>query len=198
MHTTVLPPLAAEPRTRPRVVMLVILSVCVGSLLVSLGVVGVGAVTRGGPFVPTAAEGLIAEDASATTEDAHLPAIAQLDSALRDAVRAAAADAAIDGIRFEITSGWRSPGYQRWLFEEAVEAYGSEEVARRFVASPESSSHVTGDAVDVGPVDAQFWLIEHGARYGLCQTYANERWHFELATTPGGVCPDMLADASHG
>ena len=40
------------------------------------------------------------------------------------------------------------------------------------------------------------WLSEHGAGYGLCQTYANETWHFELATTPGGECPAMRRDAS--
>ena len=70
------------------------------------------------------------------------------------------------------------------------------EIARQFVATPERSSHVTGDAVDVVPIDAQFWIIEHGSRYGICQTYANERWHFELATEPGGVCPEMKADAA--
>ena len=61
---------------------------------------------------------------------------------------------------------------------------------------PTARSHVTGHAVDIGPVDAQFWLIEHGARYGICQTYANERWHFELATAPGGTCPALLPDAA--
>jgi D-alanyl-D-alanine carboxypeptidase len=40
--------------------------------------------------------------------------------------------------------------------------------------------------------------MEHGSTYGLCQIYVNERWHFELATEPGGTCPDLLADASHG
>ena len=67
--------------------------------------------------------------------------------------------------------------------------YGSEEVARQFVATPDRSSHVTAMRVDIAPVDAQFWLIEHGAHYGICQTYANERWHFELATEPGECAP---------
>jgi hypothetical protein len=44
--------------------------------------------------------------------------------------------------------------------------------------------------------DAQRWLSARGADYGLCQTYANEPWHFELATEPGGVCPEMKADAA--
>jgi hypothetical protein len=40
------------------------------------------------------------------------------------------------------------------------------------------------------------WLSENGARYGLCQAYQNEDWHFELSTTPGGKCPPMARDAS--
>jgi hypothetical protein len=34
--------------------------------------------------------------------------------------------------------------------------------------------------------------------YGLCQTYANEMWHFELSTTAGGTCSAMITDASAG
>jgi D-alanyl-D-alanine carboxypeptidase len=55
---------------------------------------------------------------------------------------------------------------------------------------------VTGDAVDIGPTDADSWLQQHGDRYGLCQTYANEMWHFELATEPGGTCPPGKEDAA--
>ncbi len=57
-------------------------------------------------------------------------------------------------------------------------------------------SHVTGQAVDIGPPVADDWLIANGSRFGLCRTYANELWHFELATEPGGVCPPLLPDAS--
>ena len=102
----------------------------------------------------------------------------------------AESDAAADGITFQVTSGWRSTRYQQWLLDDAIDLYASEEVARQFVATPERSSHVTGHAVDIGPVDAQFWLIEHGARYGICQTYANERWHFELVDESGRNVPD--------
>jgi len=77
-----------------------------------------------------------------------------------------------------------------------VRTYGSEAEARRYVSTPDTSEHVTGDAVDVGPTDADSWLSRHGARYGLCQMYANEVWHYELATTPGGRCPEMWPDAS--
>ncbi|MFE1663848.1 M15 family metallopeptidase [Microbacterium sp. P02] len=148
------------------------------------------------PFSPSATDGLIAEGMVVTIDDDDVPAVARLNRSLRDALRQAERDAAADGISLYVTSGWRSTGYQRWLFEDAVELYASEEVARQYVATPERSSHVTGDAVDVGPIDAQFWLMEHGPAYGICQTYANERWHYELATAPGGTCPEMKLDAA--
>lgn len=123
-------------------------------------------------------------------------ALDRLDPDLLEAVMAAAADARADGVDLRITSGWRSRAHQERLFEEALETYGSPEEAARWVASPDSSAHVTGDAVDVGPTDGALWMGQHGAAYGLCQTFANEIWHFELLTTPGGECPEMLPDGS--
>ena len=58
--------------------------------------------------------------------------------------------------------------------------YGSEEEAARWVATADTSAHVSGDAVDIGSSDATAWLSEHGAQYGLCPIYDNEPWHFEL------------------
>lgn len=132
------------------------------------------------------------------TPDEERPAArGHLDPDLRDAVRAARRDAAADGVTMRVTSGWRSRAHQQRLLDEAVETYGSVEVARRYVATPDSSAHVTGDAVDIGPTNASIWLGEHGSTYGLCQVFANEIWHFELATDPGGECPEMLPDGSY-
>ena len=125
------------------------------------------------------------------------PTVDNLDPDLLAAVRAATRDAQEDGVRLEITSGWRSREHQQRLFDEAVRTYGSEEEARRYVSTPDVSAHVTGDAVDIGPTEADDWLNRHGADYGLCQTFANEIWHFELTTTPGGECPAMLPDSSY-
>jgi len=100
------------------------------------------------------------------------------------------------GIRMVVTSGWRSKAHQRRLFDEAVTRYGSAEEAHRYVSPPDTSEHVTGDAVDIGPTDAADWLSRHGADCGLCQIFANEIWHYELAATPGGRCPEMYADSS--
>ena len=126
-----------------------------------------------------------------------VPAIAKLDPALREAMQAAATAALADGYDFVVTSGWRSERYQQALFDEAVLEYGSVEEAGRLVATSTTSAHVTGDAVDIGFTDANSWLSQHGADYGLCQIYANEMWHFELATTPGGECPPQVPDASY-
>jgi hypothetical protein len=182
--------------SRARRITVLALAVCVAALLAALiTVVAHATFASAAPFRPTADEGLIPEGAAVTLTD-DVPAIARLDPALRDAMRQAETDAAADGIRFQVTSGWRSAGYQQWLLDDAIDLYDSEDVARQFVATPDRSSHVTGKGIDVGTIDAQLWLIEHGARYGVCQTYANERWHFELATEPGGVCPAMKADAT--
>ena len=132
-----------------------------------------------------------------TLFDVDRPTIRNLDPDLLDAIGAAAGDAQDDGVQLTITSGWRSRAHQQRLFDEAVSRYGSEHEALRYVSTPDTSAHVTGDAVDIGPTDAADWLGQHGADYGLCQIFANEIWHFELATTPGGRCPDMLPDSSY-
>jgi LAS superfamily LD-carboxypeptidase LdcB len=129
--------------------------------------------------------------------DPHQPTVRRLDPALRAAVQAAAADAREDGVALSVTSGWRSRVHQQHLLDQAIAHYGSEAEARRFVATPQTSAHVTGDAVDIGPAAADDWLSRHGSAYGLCQVFANERWHFELATSPGGRCPPMLPDSSY-
>ncbi|KTS04151.1 hypothetical protein NS206_06280 [Microbacterium testaceum] len=153
------------------------------------------AVRPAGIFVPTEADGLIAADTPLTVDDDTHPALQRLDPALLEALRSAQVAAEADGIRFDITSGWRSVDLQRRLLADAVRTYGSEELAREYVATPETSSHVTGRAVDIGTLDAQLWIMEHGREWGLCQTYANERWHFERATEPGGECPVQKLDA---
>ena len=110
-------------------------------------------------------------------------------------LRRAATDAADDGVEFFVDSGWRSAEYQARLLQEAVSKYGSEKEAARWVAAPDTSAHVSGDAVDIGHSDATSWLSEHGAAYGLCQIYSNEPWHYELrreAVDRG--CPPAYAD----
>jgi len=133
-------------------------------------------------------------DGTTVFENAH-PAVAKLDPKLLHALRHAATDAGDDGVEFAVNSGWRSRKDQARLFREAVAQYGSETEAARWVATPGTSAHESGDAVDLRPAEATAWLSEHGARYGLCPIYRNEPWHYELR--PDAVdhgCPPLYDD----
>ena len=158
------------------------------TLLTGLAV-SVGIVAGGGPAR--------ADVAAVAPYDVGNPTIGGLDPALLSAVQQAASAAAAEGVSITVTSGWRSPEFQQWLLDDAVAAYGSLPAARRFVQTPEQSRHVVGLAVDLGGAGAEHWLTAHSARFGLCRTYANEPWHFELAADPAGVCPPPLPDASY-
>ncbi len=128
--------------------------------------------------------------------DVSNPIVGQLDPALLKAIGDAADKAATEHVDIRINSGWRSKGFQQRLFDDAVRSYGSVDAARQFVASPETSQHVEGKAVDIAPVEADRWLIAHGSAFGLCQIYANEIWHFELAVDDQGRCPPLRPDAA--
>jgi zinc D-Ala-D-Ala carboxypeptidase len=143
-----------------------------------------------------AAEGGLPTGQRLSPFDLSSPAVNRLDPALLDAVQRAATTAANDGITIGLTSGWRSPEFQQRLFDDAVVQYGSADVASQYVASPQVSKHVVGKAVDIGPTDADNWLLRNGSSFGLCQIYANEIWHFELASDYGGVCPPLRPNAA--
>jgi D-alanyl-D-alanine carboxypeptidase len=133
-----------------------------------------------------------------TAFDGEYAGVANLDPELLHALQKAATEAAADGIRLSLNSGWRSRRYQDALFGEAVVRYGSARQAARWVATADTSAHVSGDAVDIGPSDAAAWLSGHGAGYGLCQTYRNEPWHFERSPEAADRgCPPMYADSAH-
>jgi zinc D-Ala-D-Ala carboxypeptidase len=140
--------------------------------------------------------GYLPDGRTVTPFDVQNPVIGWIDPALLTAIQNAARSAASDGIDLRITSGWRTKGFQQRLFNDAVRTYGSKDIAQQYVASPDSSRHVLGKAVDVGPAEADKWLISNGSRFGLCQIYANEIWHFELAADHGGQCPPLLPNAA--
>jgi uncharacterized protein YcbK (DUF882 family) len=148
------------------------------------------------PPAVAAGDGSLADGQILTPFDVQNPAVGRLDPQLLDAIQQAATAASADGITMTITSGWRSPEFQQRLLESAIAQYGSLAVAREYVQTPAASKHVIGQAVDVGGVGADQWLIANGARFGLCRIYANELWHFELATDAAGNCPSLLPNAA--
>ncbi|MFD5224209.1 M15 family metallopeptidase [Microbacterium sp. NPDC058342] len=142
----------------------------------------------------TAADGQISHGQRVSVFD-DVPAVTNLDGALRDALRRATDEASADGVELRVNSGWRSPEYQDRLLSDAVHEHGSAQEAARWVAPADTSEHVSGDAVDIGPWQAADWLGNHGAGFGLCRIYANEPWHFELR--PDAVrdgCPRVYRD----
>jgi hypothetical protein len=164
----------------------------------------IGAARHLSPGPPPHAEGRVALGQAdgvvpdgVTVFDAT-PAVTKLDAALLGALRRAATEAGRARVVFYVDSGWRSRRYQEQLLRQAISKYGSRKQAARWVATADTSAHVSGDAVDVGHDDARAWLSRHGANYGLCQTYRNEPWHYELR--PHAVdrgCPAMYADPTH-
>ena len=144
---------------------------------------------------PDEADGVIPDGVTVSVFDGETPAVGRLDPDLLVALRRTATEAEADGVTLGVNSGWRSPEYQHQLFLQAVVEHGSQDEAARWVATAETSAHVSGDAVDIGPPAAAAWLSEHGAAHGLCQIYGNEPWHYELR--PDAVhdgCPPMYAD----
>ncbi|MGH1550633.1 M15 family metallopeptidase [Leifsonia poae] len=149
----------------------------------------------------TTADGLTDDDGyipdgSSLSLDSDLPAVARLDPALLAALRDAQESMRREGAGHDITiaDGWRSERYQEHLFAQAVQQYGSEEEAEKWVKRGSDSAHVRGEAVDIADAGAMDYLNRFGNAWGLCQTYANEAWHFELRTEPGGECPAQSAD----
>jgi hypothetical protein len=182
----------------------------VGLVVVAVAIIGTLLYRSASSSGPSFSEVLRGDHGGATREadgalpdgvtvfDDEFPGVANLHPDLLQALREAATGAADDGIEFYVNSGWRSPEYQDQLLREAVSTYGSEEEAARWVATWDTSPHVSGDAVDIGSFDARAWLSEHGAKYGLCQVYGNEPWHYELR--PHAIdrgCPATYADPTH-
>ncbi|MDR0435897.1 MAG: M15 family metallopeptidase [Propionibacteriaceae bacterium] len=140
-----------------------------------------------------AADGVL--PAGVSVFDDEYPGVTNLNPKLLQALREAALDAADYGVPFYVTSGWRSPKYQEQLLQEAIIEYGSVTEAARWVATADTSLHVRGNAVDIGDYEAMAWLEHYGANYGLCRSYSNEPWHYELrpeALKHG--CPQMYPD----
>jgi hypothetical protein len=130
------------------------------------------------------------------TDTAFAAGTEGLDPLLAAAYTMAERQAHQQGVPLEIVSGHRTRDEQEQLWEQGIATYGGPDAARRWVLPPDESTHVTGKAIDVGPQQGAQWLQDNGNRWGLCRTFDNEWWHFELQTFPGGACPPRWPDAS--
>jgi len=150
--------------------------------------------------VPVSAAGPPSATAQPPAEDpTHQQETAtRLDAELARRFAAAQRAAAADGVELTLTSGWRSAAEQQVLVDQAIAHYGSVTEAHRWALPPETSEHVKGLAIDVGPTAGALWLGTHAREFGLCRTYANEMWHFEKLADGASECPDLHPDASWG
>jgi D-alanyl-D-alanine dipeptidase len=182
-----------RPRPRPLSVPARALVGALGVLLTAGAVLLVPQVRAAVGVPPSGLPGLPATSGTPATDAS--PATG-LHPDLADRFNAAQAAAAADGVDLRLVSGWRSAQEQQRLVDEALARHGDPAEAHRWVLPPEHSAHVQGLAVDVGAADGIAWLQEHGLEHGLCRTYANEAWHFEMLPDGAATCPVPLADAS--
>jgi D-alanyl-D-alanine carboxypeptidase len=111
-----------------------------------------------------------------------------------------------DGLQLVPISGFRTVAYQEMLYKKAIEKYGSEELAMRWVARPGTSEHHTGLAIDLGSQDdptsdvetsfettgAFQWLVQNAGLFGFEMSYPKnnsrginyEPWHWRFIGTP--------------
>jgi hypothetical protein len=102
-----------------------------------------------------------------------------------------------DGVQLCLNDGKRSREQQARQFADAVQRFGSAELASRYVLQPDESMHVRGIAVDVQPLASAAWVERNGVAYGWCRRYENEPWHFEYDPAyPASGCPALLPSAT--
>lgn len=112
-----------------------------------------------------------------------------LNPGLRDAFTAMLAAAPPEiASGFGIQSGFRSPERQSQLYQAALQKYGSEQAARKWVAPPGRSQHNHGMAMDLSYASdaARKWAHENAVNFGLAFPMAHEPWHIELQGARGG------------
>jgi hypothetical protein len=134
----------------------------------------------------------------ATKISASINEVSELNRYVTNRFLAAQSEARKEGINLVVTSGFRTAARQAYLFERAVEKYGSAKEASKWVLPPDKSHHPDGIALDINypgdPEDTK-WLELNGYKYGLCRVYKNEWWHFEPVIAPGEICPALVPNA---
>jgi D-alanyl-D-alanine carboxypeptidase len=108
------------------------------------------------------------------------------------------AKASEQGVQLCLNDGKRSRQQQQKEFDDAVQKFGTEELAARYVLNPpDRSMHVIGLAVDIQPIESAKWVEKNGSTLGWCRRYDNEQWHFEYnAGYVTGGCPPLEKSAT--
>lgn len=106
------------------------------------------------------------------------------------------------GGRLWIVSGYRSKERQQQLWNQALQKYGSEAAARKWVADPnrgKGSNHMHGLAVDIGGTpEGMEWMAANLPRFGLWRPMDHEPWHVEAVNTAVDWNPDAYTDPPLG
>jgi D-alanyl-D-alanine carboxypeptidase len=111
--------------------------------------------------------------------------------------------AKLDGISLWITSAYRTPTYQKWLYNRSVKKKGVAQT-NRDTALPGYSEHQTGLAIDVVQTRGKLlkgfektkqfeWLFAHSYEYGFILRYPKDKenitgytyepWHYRYVGT---------------
>ncbi|MDX0438925.1 phage tail protein [Sinorhizobium medicae] len=116
------------------------------------------------------------------SSDKPLSSVTELDPEFQSRLAEFLAAAQEQAGNIVITSGARSIERQAQLWQQALEKYGSEAEARKWVAPPGRSQHNHGRAADLQfESDAvRDWAHAHAESYGLVFRLQNESWHIEL------------------
>ncbi|MBE9520880.1 MAG: M15 family metallopeptidase [Proteobacteria bacterium] len=98
--------------------------------------------------------------------------------------------AALDGVILLVDSGYRSPAYQRKIYQRKMQEGDDFYAIAHGVAPPGYSEHMLGTTLDLVPskwtfnnTPADKWLQENGARFSFSQSYP-EKTEFGFAWEP--------------
>ena len=96
-----------------------------------------------------------------------------------------------------INSAFRTPERQAELYQAAVQKYGSEDAARKWVAPPGRSRHNMGAAVDLKYLspEAKEYVHANAQNFGLRFPMAHEDWHIEPLDARNMTLPPDAANA---
>lgn len=104
-----------------------------------------------------------------------------LDPTTRAKFNELSAAAAKENLNIYLSSGFRSYDYQKRIYNNYSNIYGSE-TADTFSARPGHSEHQTGLAIDVNSIDDSFagtpeavWLSKHAHEYGFIIRYPADK-----------------------